>query len=322
MTEALGVPEEFFAHHGNLSREYREYAERRMKDTSRPASIICIMTLELGIDVGDIEAVAQLGPGHTVSGMRQRLGRSGRRPGQSAVMRVYIKETELTADSHPLEALCAQTVQTIAMLNLMLRKWNEPPQPGRLHLSTLLHQIMALISQHGGITVPKAWDILIRGGKSTGVDLALFKKLLLRMGNPEVGLPEQAKDGILLPGSTGQRLLESRDIFVVFMTPGDYKVIAEGGRAIGQVPWHQLVLARSTAHPRGTPIAHRGGGYAAARAVGKAFKGRFTANLRRRAPAASRRRCRGNASRLGGPFDPGLARLCLQAAPGGGTADL
>jgi ATP-dependent helicase Lhr and Lhr-like helicase len=129
MTEALGVPEEFFAHHGNLSREYREYAERRMKDTSRPASIICIMTLELGIDVGDIEAVAQLGPGHTVSGMRQRLGRSGRRPGQSAVMRVYIKETELTADSHPLEALCAQTVQTIAMLNLMLRKWNEPRSP-------------------------------------------------------------------------------------------------------------------------------------------------------------------------------------------------
>ena len=236
MTETLGVPEEFFAHHGSLSREYREHAERRMKDRSRPASIVCTTTLELGIDVGDIEAVAQLGPGHTVSGMRQRLGRSGRRPGQSAVMRVYITEMELTDTSHPVDALRVQTVQTIAMLNLMLRKWNEPPEPGRLHLSTLLHQIMALIGQHGGITVPQAWDILVRGGTFTSVDLALFKMLLRRMGDPEIGLLEQAKDGTLLPGPTGERLLESRDIFSVFMTSEDYKVIAAGGRAIGQVP--------------------------------------------------------------------------------------
>ena len=62
MTEAMGVPEEFFAHHGNLSREHREHAEQRMKDRSRPASIVCTTTLELGIDVGDIEAVAQIGP--------------------------------------------------------------------------------------------------------------------------------------------------------------------------------------------------------------------------------------------------------------------
>ena len=236
MTEAAGVPEEFFAHHGNLSREHREHAERRMKDRSRPASIVCTTTLELGIDVGDIEAVAQIGPGHTVSGMRQRLGRSGRRPGQSAVMRVYVTESELTEKSHALDALRVPTVQTIAMLNLMLRKWNEPPEPSRLHLSTLLHQIMALISEHGGITAAEAWEVLIRSGTFGGVDLAVFKRLLRRMGDPEVGLLEQATDGTLLAGKVGERLLESRDIFSVFMSPEEYKVIAEGGRAIGQIP--------------------------------------------------------------------------------------
>ncbi len=236
MTEAIGGPEEFFAHHGNLSREHREHAEQRMKDKSRPASIVCTTTLELGIDIGDIDAVAQLGPGHTVSGMRQRLGRSGRRPGQSAVMRVYVTETELTDASHPLDALRAQTVQSIAMLNLMLRKWNEPPEPERLHLSTLLHQVMALIGQNGGVTAAEAWDILIRAGTFTGVDITLFKRLLRRMGDPEVGLLEQAKDGTLLPGRVGERLLESRDIFSVFMSPEEYKVVAEGGRAIGRVP--------------------------------------------------------------------------------------
>jgi ATP-dependent Lhr-like helicase len=236
MAEAVGVPEEFFAHHGNLSREHREHAELRMKDKSRPASIVCTTTLELGIDVGDIETVAQLGPGHTVSGMRQRLGRSGRRPGQSAVMRVYVTESELTDTSHPLDALRAQTVQSIAMLNLMLRKWNEPPEPERLHLSTLLQQVMSLVGQNGGITAAEAWDILIGAGTFTGVDITLFKRLLRRMGEPEVGLLEQAKDGTLLPGPAGERLLEGRDIFAVFISPDEYKVIAEGGRAIGQVP--------------------------------------------------------------------------------------
>ena len=236
MGEAAGVPEEFFAHHGNLSREHREHAERRMKDRSRPASIVCTTTLELGIDVGEIEAVAQLGPGHTVSGMRQRLGRSGRRPGHAAVMRVYVKEAELAETAHPLDALRVQTVQAIAMLNLMLRKWNEPPEPKRLHLSTMLHQVMALIGQRGGATAAEAWDVLVRSGSFGGVDAGLFKRLLRRMGDPEVGLLEQAADGTLLPGTAGERLLESRDIFAVFVSPEEYKVIAEGGRAIGQVP--------------------------------------------------------------------------------------
>jgi ATP-dependent Lhr-like helicase len=233
--EAERVPEEFFAHHGSLSREHREHAEGRMKDRSRPASIVCTTTLELGIDVGEIEAVSQLGPGHTVSGMRQRLGRSGRRPGQAAVMRLYVKEAEIDDASHPLDALRVQTVQSIAMLNLMLRKWNEPPEPRRLHLSTLLHQIMALIGQRGGVTAAEAWDVLVRGTFG-GVDVALFKRLLRRMGEREVGLLEQSPDGMLMPGAEGERLLESRDIFAVFLSPEEYKVIAEGGRAIGQVP--------------------------------------------------------------------------------------
>jgi len=236
MTEAMGVPDEFFAHHGNLSREHREHAEQRMKDRSRPASIICTTTLELGIDVGDIEAVAQIGPGHTVSGMRQRLGRSGRRPGQAAVMRVYVTESELGDRTHPLDALRPQTIQAIAMINLMLRRWNEPPEASRLHLSTLLHQVMALVAEHGGVTAARAWDVLVRSGTFTGVDIGLFKTLLRRMGNPEVGLLEQAPDGTLLPGPAGERLLESRDIFAVFMSPEEYKVVAEGGRAVGQVP--------------------------------------------------------------------------------------
>ncbi len=95
---------------------------------------------------------------------------------------------------------------------------------------------MALIGEHGGITAAEAWEILVRSGIFSGVDIAMFERLLRRMGDPEVGLLEQAPDGTLLPGAAGEKLLESRDIFAVFMSPEEYKVVAEGGRAIGQVP--------------------------------------------------------------------------------------
>jgi ATP-dependent helicase Lhr and Lhr-like helicase len=236
LCETLGVPDEFFAHHGNLSREHREEAERRLKEDDRPGSIVATTTLELGIDVGHIEAVAQIGPGHTVSGMRQRLGRSGRRPGQAAVMRVYTTEMAMDERIHPLDAMRPTTVQAIAMLNLMLRHWNEPPLPGRLHLSTLVQQILALIAQHGGLTAKQGWNRLAASGVFTGIDQALYTDVLRRMGHPEVRLIEQSDDGTLLPGQEGERVINDRGFYAVFMTPEEFKVVTDRGRNLGALP--------------------------------------------------------------------------------------
>ena len=242
LCETLGVPEEFFAHHGSLSREHREDAERRMRDAGRPASIVATTTLELGIDIGHIEAVAQLGPGHTVSGMRQRVGRSGRRHGQAAMMRVYVTETAADERIHPLDAMRPTTVQAVAMLNLMLRRWNEPPTPGRLHLSTLVQQILALVAQHGGLTARQGWTRLIESGIFPGITPALYRNLLRRMGDPEVRLLEQAPDGTLLPGAEGERLIEDRGFYAVFMTPEEFKVVTDRGRTLGMLPVDNPVL--------------------------------------------------------------------------------
>lgn len=242
LCETLGVPEEFFAHHGSLSREHREEAERRLKEDNRPGSIVATTTLELGIDVGHIEAVAQIGPGHTVSGMRQRLGRSGRRPGQAAVMRVYTTEMAMDERIHPLDAMRPTTVQAIAMLNLMLRHWNEPPLPGRLHLSTLVQQILALIAQHGGLTAKQGWNRLVASGVFTGIDQALYMDVLRRMGHPEVRLIEQSADGTLLPGPEGERVINDRGFYAVFMTPEEFKVVTDRGRNLGTLPVDNPVM--------------------------------------------------------------------------------
>lgn len=236
LTEQERVPEEFFAHHGSLSREYREHAEQRMKEEDRPASVVCTTTLELGIDVGHIESVAQLGPGQTVSGMRQRLGRSGRRPGKPSIMRIYAKELQFGERIHPLDALRRETIQCVAMVNLMLAKWNEPPTIDQPNLSTLTHQILALIAQHGGLTAKQAWQLLVESKVFSSVSMELFKTLLRRLADSSVRILEQAPDGTLLPGEAGERIIQGRDFYAVFQTPEEYRVITDRGRALGTLP--------------------------------------------------------------------------------------
>ena len=79
LCEAAGVPNEFLPHHGNLSRELREDAEAALRDPSRPATAVATTTLEMGIDIGSVHSVAQVGAPPSVAALRQRLGRSGRR---------------------------------------------------------------------------------------------------------------------------------------------------------------------------------------------------------------------------------------------------
>jgi ATP-dependent Lhr-like helicase len=64
------------AHHGSLARAHRLEAEQRLKSGELRA-VVATASLELGIDVGDVDLVCQLGSPHSVSTFLQRVGRSG-----------------------------------------------------------------------------------------------------------------------------------------------------------------------------------------------------------------------------------------------------
>ncbi len=75
-------------HHGSLSKEQRNETELALRDGT--LRLLCATSsMELGIDVGEIDKVLQVGCPRTVSGAMQRLGRAGHNPGRVSVMYLF-----------------------------------------------------------------------------------------------------------------------------------------------------------------------------------------------------------------------------------------
>ena len=244
MSERARVPVEFFPHHANLDRMHRTDLEERLK-TLAAATAVCTSTLELGIDIGAIKCVAQIGPPFSVASLRQRLGRSGRRSGEAAVLRMYAIEDEPGGNCHPIDRLHLRLVRSIAMVELLIEKWCEPPAPQALHLSTLTHQILSVIAEHGGARAKQLFVTLCVRGPFRRVDAGLFARLLRRLGERDVALVEQAPDGVLLLGPQGERIVEHYSFYAVFQTPEEFR-ITHNRKTLGTLPVSMVLAPKMT----------------------------------------------------------------------------
>ncbi len=235
MSERKGVPNEFFPHHGSLSRELRLSIEDRLRDGKLPTTAICTSTLEMGIDIGDVASIAQIGSAPTVSSLKQRVGRSGRRAGEAQVLRQYVVLPSLDARSHFVDWLRLPLLEAIAIIELMLEGRFEPPIEGDLHLSTLVQQILSSIVQSGGgLKADALFDDLCRHGAFAQIDGPNFMHILRALGTKSV--LEQAEDGMLLPGVEGERLTDHYSFYASFQSPEEFQVFAQGGRRLGSIP--------------------------------------------------------------------------------------
>ena len=81
LSKRLG-DENVTSHHGSLSKEQRLHAERRLKQGSLKA-LVATASLELGIDIGDVDMVCQLSSTRAIATLLQRVGRSGHTLGRT-----------------------------------------------------------------------------------------------------------------------------------------------------------------------------------------------------------------------------------------------
>lgn len=239
LSEQDGRPKEFWPHHGSLSKEIRTDTEAALKQKGRPASAICTNTLELGIDIGAVKSIAQIGPPPSVASLRQRLGRSGRRPGEPAVLRGYVIEDAIDAESTLKTRLRLDTVQSTACVLLLLERWFEPPSVNGLHLSTLVQQLLSSIAQYGGLKAAQAYQLLCADqGPFHGLSQDAFAELLRHLGQEQVLI--QDGSGLLLHGPVGDKLVNHYTFYAAFSVDEEFRIVA-AGKALGTLPVSQLV---------------------------------------------------------------------------------
>ena len=87
LSERLGA-DQIAAHHGSLSKERRLDAEQRLKGGALKA-LVATASLELGIDIGDVDLVCQLGSPRSIAAFLQRAGRSGHAVGGTPKGRLF-----------------------------------------------------------------------------------------------------------------------------------------------------------------------------------------------------------------------------------------
>ncbi|WP_236828543.1 MULTISPECIES: DEAD/DEAH box helicase [unclassified Blastococcus] len=233
LCEQAHLSNEFFPHHGSLSKELREDVEAALKDPARPVTAVATTTLEMGIDIGSVASIAQVGPPPSVAGLRQRLGRSGRR-GEPAILRTYITEPEIDPRTPLADQLRGSLAQTIATIELLLDGWCEPPDAAVLHTSTLVQQLLSLIAQHGGVTPQDAYRALCDAdGPFSATTPFRFKALLRSLADREV--IDQSRDGTLLLAEVGERTVNHYSFYAAFTSPEEYRLL-HGGRQLGVLP--------------------------------------------------------------------------------------
>ncbi|MCX7552697.1 DEAD/DEAH box helicase [Marinicella sp. S1101] len=121
------------AHHGSLAKEHRLKAEQALK-AGQLKAIVATASLELGIDIGDVDLVCQLGSPGSIQALLQRVGRSGHGVNRTPKGLIY----PLTIDD-----LLETSAALMGVESGVLEETEFPQQP----LDVLAQQIVAEVSQ-------------------------------------------------------------------------------------------------------------------------------------------------------------------------------
>jgi ATP-dependent Lhr-like helicase len=209
-----------FVSHSSLSADERRRAETAFAEGSN-CVIVATSTLELGIDVGDLERVIQVDAPTTVSAFLQRLGRTGRRPGSRRNC-LFLA----TSDDDFLRAA--------GLIQLWSEGYVEPITPPGEPFHILAQQLLALALQEGAIGRTQWPDWIGRVPAFATMSRDDTTAVLAHMIEQGLLFDEA---GLLSVGPEGERSFGYRnfkEIFSVFTSPPLFTVL-HGRTELGQV---------------------------------------------------------------------------------------
>lgn len=225
-------PDRFYIHHGNLSAAIREDTEAVLKNVEKGVTACASVTLELGIDIGSLRRIINLGSPTGVSSFLQRLGRSGRR-GNDPEMLMVFREEEPLENAPIYELIPWELLQAIAIIELYrTERFIEPPREKPLPLSLLFHQTLSVLSAKASLfphTLAKEVLTLDVFKDVAPDDYRTFLKHLLRDK-----ILDKLETGELIVGEKGEKILSSFRFFAVFRDSEDFTV-RSGSEEIGTI---------------------------------------------------------------------------------------
>ena len=220
----------FCIHHGNISKQLREATETDMKNPDRQTATCATVTMELGIDIGDLERVIHLGAPNSVSSFLQRLGRSGRRSNVPEMMMII--NEDLVSDNALLpHQIPWELIKAIAVIQLYIdEQWIEPPVVKKMPFSLLFHQMLSVLASAYEYKPEVLKNFILSLSPFTHIDNDDYDTLLLHMQN--TGIIQQTDEGTLIVGVEGEKVINTYKFLATFKDYDEYKVV-HGNEVIG-----------------------------------------------------------------------------------------
>ena len=216
----------YFSHHSSVDREVREYVEYFAKNNNRQNFCIsCTSTLELGIDIGTVDEVVQIDATHSIASLIQRVGRSGRKEGESSNLYLYAtNEWSL--------------LQSIACWLLYKEGFIEPPQKNEKPYDILVHQALSITKGHSGIRLIELINQLKENAAFKQIEISEIDEILKHL--IEIDFLEKSQHEVII-GVEGEKVVNSRNFYSVFKTEENFKVV-NAGNTIGEIPFSPQII--------------------------------------------------------------------------------
>jgi ATP-dependent Lhr-like helicase len=220
MRSASGRIRNLHIHHSSLSLATRKESEEAFSSQDG-ACIICTSTLELGIDIGDLDVVVQVGPPNSVSSFLQRLGRSGRRD-KAAYVAWLLKD--------PCEFL-----SSVAIIECAIKKEAEPLTPLKKPYNVLVQQIFLYLFRHARASRRQLMTSVLSHPAFVNIRPEMMDQIIAYL--IEQGFLTPDGEMVML-GETAEREFgrsNFKDLYSVIIGGGEYRAVTPDGEVVGKL---------------------------------------------------------------------------------------